>query len=102
MQLAQIRAWLGPVLVREPLEINVVGDIDPHRVMQLVCRYFGHEERRESTAATREVHSFPAGQEQRLQVESSINKAMLTLRLENGRLLGYRQNPPPQSAGSGA
>nr|WP_321466711.1 insulinase family protein [uncultured Desulfobulbus sp.] len=79
VQLAQIRAWLGPVLVREPLEINVVGDIDPHRVMQLVCRYFGHEERRESTAATREVHSFPAGQEQRLQVESSINKAMLTL-----------------------
>lgn len=77
--LEQIRAWLRPALSGAPLEINIVGDIDPKVALELVGRYFGHEDRQVSATVPVPIPDFPAGREQRLAVASSIKKTMLTV-----------------------
>jgi zinc protease len=39
--LAELRAWLGPMLSRGPVQVAVVGDVDPKRLIQEVGRTFG-------------------------------------------------------------
>lgn len=77
--LDQVSEWLTPAFVREPLEINIVGDIDPKEVVQLVAKYFGSEHRQEEEAAPSQPIEFPAGEQRQLAVTSSIDKALLTV-----------------------
>lgn len=77
--LEQIRGWLTPVFAREPLEINIVGDIDPQEGVRLVAKYFSHEQRKEETVSPDRQIIFPAGEQLRLTVASSIDKALLTV-----------------------
>jgi len=79
IQLEQLRSWLQPVLATAPLEINIVGDIDPETASQLVRRYFGHEDRRPNFASPKAAPVFPTGQDRYLTVGSSISRAMLTV-----------------------
>ncbi|ADW18637.1 peptidase M16 domain protein [Desulfobulbus propionicus DSM 2032] len=79
VELAQVRDWLTPVFAQAPLEINVVGDIDPQEVVRLVSRYFGAEQRQPGAAAPAKPIVFPAGQERLLPVASSIDRALLTV-----------------------
>jgi zinc protease len=77
IDLEQIRSWLLPEFTSAPLEINVVGDIDPATAIAQVSRLFGHERRQATKAASGNVPVFPAGREQRFSVPSSIDKALL-------------------------
>ncbi|MDD2463003.1 MAG: insulinase family protein [Desulfobulbus sp.] len=79
VKLAQIRSWLIPAFTKAPLEINVVGDIDPQVALQLVNRYLGHENRRAGVTVPEATPIFPGGQVQQLKVASAINKTMLTV-----------------------
>jgi len=79
IRLEQISDWLAPAFAREPLEINIVGDIRPQEVVRLVAKYFGGEQRQEAAAQPLEPIVFPAGLERRLPVASSIDKALLTV-----------------------
>ncbi|MGD9948540.1 MAG: M16 family metallopeptidase [Desulfobulbus sp.] len=79
VKLAQIRSWLTPAFTWAPLEINVVGDIDPQVALRLVSRYFGREERRAGATLSEDAPIFPVGQERYLPVASSIKKTMLTV-----------------------
>lgn len=79
VRLEQIRDWLLPLFAREPLEINIVGDINPQEVLTLVSQYFGAEQRQPAAVPIPAPLLFPAGGEQRLTVASSIDKALLTV-----------------------
>ncbi|HQF38748.1 MAG TPA: insulinase family protein [Opitutaceae bacterium] len=39
--MADVRAWLAPELAAGPLELNIVGDIDPEATIALAARTFG-------------------------------------------------------------
>ncbi len=79
IRLDQVSAWLAPAFIREPLEINIVGDVDPQEVVRLVAKYFGSEERQGEEGPRSAPIVFPAGQQRRLIVGSSIDKALLTV-----------------------
>lgn len=79
IELAQVKEWLAPVFAREPLEINVVGDIDPQEAARLVARYFGDAQRVQEEAAPAQPVVFPAGAFLRLHAASFIDKALLTV-----------------------
>lgn len=77
--LAQVREWLAPALEREPLEINIVGDIDPQEVVRQVALVFGGGQRQAGEVSPPPAVVFPAGQQQNLPVQSSTDKAMLAV-----------------------
>lgn len=79
IELTQIRDWLAPMLTREPLEINVVGDIAPQEAIRLIGHYFGAEHRQAGEVAPTRAIVFPAGEQRRLQAVSSIDRALLTV-----------------------
>ena len=79
LRLEQVSDWLTPAFLRESLEINIVGDIDPKDVVQLVAKYFGSEQRQEEEASPSPSIDFPAGEQRLLPVHSSIDKALLTV-----------------------
>lgn len=79
LRLDQVSDWLQPAFLREPLEINIVGDIDPQEVVRLVAKYFGSEQRQEQAAVPDQPIVFPAGALRQLAVTSSIDKALLTV-----------------------
>ena len=79
LRLEQISAWLAPAFLREPLEINIVGDTSPKEVVQLVAKYFGSEQRQEEEASPSQAIDFPAGAKRQLAVTSSVDKALLTV-----------------------
>jgi zinc protease len=77
--LEQVAAWLEPVFTQEPVEINVVGDIDPREVAHLVGSYFGSEQRTPQKVQPAEPIVFPTGRQYILPVDSSTNKALVTV-----------------------
>lgn len=82
--LNQIRNWLTPVFAKAPLEINVVGDIDPQEALRVLSRVFGHETREAGQDHAVQPPRFPAGQEKRISVASTINKSMLMVAWKTG------------------
>lgn len=82
--LPSLRAWLVPVFAQAPLEINVVGDIDPQEVIQLVGKYFGDEHRLAAAVPAPTTVSFPAGQTLQLQAGSAIDRSLLTVAWRTG------------------
>ncbi|MCL1979742.1 MAG: insulinase family protein [Proteobacteria bacterium] len=77
VDLAGISQWLTPALAQEPLEINVVGDVDPAEVIQLVRKYFGAEQRQAQATKPAQPIIFPAGEQLHLQATSTIDRALL-------------------------
>jgi zinc protease len=84
IQLRQIGVWLKPEFSREPLEINIVGDIQPKEVLRLVTKYFGSEQRTGEEDTQGGAIVFPAGEQRFLPVNSSIDKALLTVSWQTG------------------
>jgi zinc protease len=76
--LAELEAWLAPVLKNEPLEISVVGDFDPEQAVKLAGKYFG-EQRTGGQQAEGEKIAFPSGQNLTLNVVTASDKAMITV-----------------------
>ena len=77
--LAEVRAWLTPLLAQGPLEVSVVGDVRPDEVVALVGRYLGTLQRTPSRPQVSESLNFPAGRELAAKVPSAIDKALLVL-----------------------
>ncbi|MCL2458085.1 MAG: insulinase family protein [Desulfobulbus sp.] len=77
IDLAQISRWLTTVFAQEPLEINVVGDVDPVEVIQLVRKYFGASMRQAPEARPPQPIVFPAGEQRHLRAASTIDRALL-------------------------
>ena len=84
MTLAQVEGWLRPEFATAPLEINIVGDIDPREAARLVGRHFGAEQRTAGAAPAAEPLVFPAGERQQFTVASAIDKAQLTVAWRTG------------------
>ena len=82
--LAQVEGWLRPEFATAPLEINIVGDIDPREAARLVGRHFGAEQRTAGADPAAEPLVFPVGERQQLTVASAIDKAQLTVAWRTG------------------
>ncbi len=76
--IADIKRWYGEQLSNAPLEMAVVGDIDPDAVVSLASRYFGTLPARQYSSSQKQAGPiFPQGQSLRLSVDSQIPKAMV-------------------------
>ena len=79
IELEQIAQWLNPVFTKAPLEISLVGDIDPVQAEKLVTKYFGAEQRQEEAIPPLAPLSFPAGQKKIIPVPTGISKALVSV-----------------------
>ncbi len=79
LERAEIVSWLTPVFRSAALEIDVVGDVDPDRVIFLVSRYFGDRPGQKTVVPTMETANFPTGKRKHLVVDSAIDKALVTV-----------------------
>jgi zinc protease len=77
--IAQVEQWLLPVLKNAQLEVNVVGDIDPKEVTELVGRYFGTLDRSPLEKRALDRVQFPAGEMLKGSVQSQIDKALVVV-----------------------
>jgi len=79
--LDQVKAWLGPALAAAPLELSVVGDVNPDQVAELAALYLGSLERTGAWVpeAVRPVAGLPRGQSRRIDVPTRIDKAMVVV-----------------------
>jgi zinc protease len=76
--LAELEAWLAPVLKNEPLEISVVGDFDPEQAVKLAGKYFGSPRTGGQQAEGGKI-AFPSGKNLSLNVVTASDKAMITV-----------------------
>ena len=79
LTLEQVADWLRPVFATAPLEISIVGDVDPEQARHLLDRYFGGDKRAIGARPTERPVVFPAGQSLRINAPDSSGKAKLTL-----------------------
>jgi zinc protease len=83
LTLADVKKWLGPVLSKSPLEVNVVGDIDLETVTALTGQYFGLLSRDRGVTPRRGSDSihFPMGKQVNIKVKTKIPKGLLVVGL---------------------
>jgi zinc protease len=81
LELDQIKSWFGSQLSNEPLELAVVGDFDPERIVDLAARYLGSLPHRASSvnAAQRPGPRFAIGSTLRLSAETKIDKSLVVV-----------------------
>lgn len=79
LTLDQVKNWLAPVLQDQGLEISVVGDVNPEKVVQLVSRYFAGSAREGWGAEHGSQIEFPAGKVLDLSVPTASAKALLVV-----------------------
>jgi zinc protease len=78
--LEDIRGWLGSAVENAALEVSVVGDIDPERVVALAGRYLGALDPRIKSARQRtEEVRFPAGESKTVSVDTAIVKSLVVV-----------------------
>ena len=80
VSLDDIRNWIAPQLAHAPLELSIVGDIDPDAVIGLAQRYLGSLPAREATvvsAARAGTPAVPAGSIHHIPVDTQIDKALV-------------------------
>uniref|UniRef100_UPI0040562A6C M16 family metallopeptidase n=1 Tax=Candidatus Electronema sp. TaxID=2698783 RepID=UPI0040562A6C len=78
LTLAELEAWLAPVLKNEPLEISVVGDFDPEQAVKLAGKYFGSPRTGGQQAEGGKI-AFPSGKNLTLNVVTASDKAMIAV-----------------------
>ena len=79
LDLAGVRNWLRPAFLRQQLEITVVGDVTPGKVLRLVRRYFGAAHRDLQASARGTGIDFPAGRTLDLTVNTPTDKALVVV-----------------------
>jgi zinc protease len=79
--LGQIKQWFGSQLRDMPLELALVGDFDPEKVIALAARYLGTLPQRNSVTIDpdRGGPVFPSGKSLNLTVETEIPKALVVV-----------------------
>jgi len=79
LQLDDITAWLVPYFSNGPLELSVVGDFDAAEIAALAGKYFGGIPAAGAVPVPELEAVFPAGQQYEITIESSIDKALVTV-----------------------
>lgn len=77
LQLSEVVDWLQPYFEGAPLELTVVGDIDPDRMIELAARYFAAPVERTYVQQSQPTARFPAGEQREVAVQSSVDKALV-------------------------
>lgn len=77
--LEDAKDWAGPSIRHDPLELSIVGDLDPDRVIELAARYLGTLERAEAPAVARRpgAPDFPRGEALTVGVDTRIPKGLV-------------------------
>ncbi|MGD8367359.1 MAG: insulinase family protein [Desulfobacterales bacterium] len=80
ISLEDVRNWLAPSILGAPLELSVVGDVPPERVIRLAARYLGTLQPRAHVDRTeRRTPSFPAGKSRTIEMPTAIDKGLVVL-----------------------
>ncbi len=80
LRLEQVEEWIGKAMQRADLEISVVGDVEPAKVVELVRRYLGGEKAGISDMLGKRAGvQFPMGKRKVLEVASSVDKAVVAV-----------------------
>ncbi|HEB70823.1 MAG TPA: insulinase family protein [Desulfobulbus sp.] len=79
LRLEQVRKWLEKPFAHAQLEVTVVGDVEPEKVVALVRRYFGAREGKPATFGKRAPVVFPVGREKEVSVPSAVDKAVVAV-----------------------
>ncbi len=79
LRLEQVRNWLQNPFAHAQLEVSVVGDVEPEKVVELVRRYFGSRKGRPAVLKKRTPVVFPAGREKVVSVSSDVDKAVVAV-----------------------
>ena len=78
--ITDIQDWLLPVFHSAPIEISIVGDIDPQQMTDLTAQYLGGMKNRQAfpqpLIETGDV-SFPAGERIELQIDTQLDSALI-------------------------
>jgi zinc protease len=79
--LSDVENWVGPAIRRDPLELSMVGDLDPDAVVDLAARYLGALERADAPAHPRRpgAPDFPRGKELTVRVDTRIPKGLVQM-----------------------
>lgn len=80
--IAEMKAWLESQFLTTPLEVSIVGDIDVEKTIALVGKTLGALKRGESPAPSEALRAIvcPAeGMEKRFEIETKIDKALVTV-----------------------
>ena len=77
LQLDDAVSWLKPYFQKAPLELNVVGDFDPDRVVELAAKYFDPPKERSFVVLSTPEAQFPLAQQKEVAVQSIIDKALV-------------------------
>jgi len=79
LTLSQVEQWLVPVFRNAQLEVDVVGDISPDKVIALSGRYLGNMTREKTTEEQRVDIVFPSAGKMAERVDTSIDKALVVV-----------------------
>ncbi len=80
LTLSDVTNWMLPIISSSPLEVSVVGDFNRDQVVSLVEKYLaGSKVRKASSEREGKKLSFPMGKQATFSVNSSINKAIVTI-----------------------
>jgi zinc protease len=80
LTLSQVRNWILPAISSSPLEISVVGDFNRDQLVTLVGKYLvSPGGRKKSSEPEAVILHFPKGAEAQYRVDSSIDKAIVTV-----------------------
>lgn len=79
--LADVADWAGTAIRNDPLELSIVGDLDPDRVISLAARYVGTLERADAPAAEKRPGgpTFPRGEALTVPVDTRIPKGRVQM-----------------------
>jgi zinc protease len=83
LTLAQVERWVTEAM-KGPLELSIVGDLDPDKVIDLAARYLGTLPLRAKIPppAVRPEPRFPAGKRLDLKVDTPIEKSIVVVTFE--------------------
>lgn len=78
-QLADIRQWITGAMQKSPVEIAVVGDMDPDRVIELAATFFGTLSERSGLAEPKKDRQpdFPEDKSREISVPTRIEKGLM-------------------------
>ncbi|MCF8029050.1 MAG: insulinase family protein, partial [Desulfobacteraceae bacterium] len=77
--LADIRKWVKPAFDKAPVEIAIVGDVQPDQVIDAAATFFGSlpERKAQNPSEQRENPDFPEGEKRDISVSTRISKGLV-------------------------
>ena len=79
LQLSDVKDWLQPQFSSGPMEVTLVGQFDNEAIRLQLAQYFGSLGNRTQDEAATDSPQFPSGKELRIQIDSEIEKALVTV-----------------------